>query len=103
VKTLGALLDELYALIDVTKLNGLSVLERINPGNINYYTFNSNLSTGLRFTRGAYITATSCTVDMIEISSSSTMKRCATSASSSTFTDLTTSVPTDGEIIKLTY
>lgn len=98
VKTMSALLDELYALIDATKLNEKSVFVMDAGTSINYYNY-SGKSSLIRFT-GITMSASTFYASQYDIKSTGSNWF---SCTGSTVSDVSSTVVTSGTILSIIY
>ena len=100
VKTYSQLLDELFALVDTSKINANSVLEMGATGTTSLYRPISIRSSLVSYTQPSVDSSNGARNGQIIMKASSSTYF---SAAGSTVTDLSAQVPDDGIIIKVTF
>ena len=104
VKTYGQLLNELYALVDMSKVTDTTIFKIDNSISdfFSIYFLSERSSSALRFTRVSGLNQTT-DLTIVIIRSNSVVRSSSTSTSSTTFTNNTDDVPTSGTTITLIY
>ena len=101
VKTWTQALNELFALIDTTKVSSDSKIEWTSNGNIIVCLMRDFNSNRIRMSM-MYVDSASVSLDLLTISASSSWKRC-NLTNSITYTDRSTNCPLSGDKIEFRY